>query len=345
MAKLQAVAYQFLSLRQALQGAVRCPARQTGITIIFEFTVVEKPFDISFASISGRNPDIGPIQYVNPSDRYADMRWPTCVQANVSIETDRELSAAEALNILMLDTRDAMYAVLSKNPLFDITGHISSQVGYRRSYAAKPDLDIAYRRRPQPSEYYHPTLIGEYLGPGLITITDASPRDFVWSQIIPFPNATNIATDLPRLREIINVMRLHYNGYNELRDARGHLKRAAESEQLADIKTAIRSAASGIEPLMLFYCELHRIKFPQGPLSFDQKIESLLAASGMPSYRTINANGLALIGKLYRARNSMHEGDAYFKEPTGLRVKVDLPLAEKFVDAAEQFAIWIDSLA
>ena len=45
--------------------------------ITFEFSVIGKPFDISFASIRGRNPDIGVIQYVDLSDHYADMRWPT----------------------------------------------------------------------------------------------------------------------------------------------------------------------------------------------------------------------------------------------------------------------------
>ena len=63
MAKYKAESYQFLSIREPPHGTVRCPARQAGTAITFEFSVIEKQFDISFASIKGRNPDIGAIQY------------------------------------------------------------------------------------------------------------------------------------------------------------------------------------------------------------------------------------------------------------------------------------------
>lgn len=345
MADFQAIAYQFLSIKEPPMGVVRRPASQVGTKITFEFSVIGKPFDISFASIKGRNPDIGVIQYVNSSDHYADMRWPTCVQAEIKIETDRDMAAADAVSVLLLDIRDALSAVLVQNPLFDTTGHLSRHAGYRRSYAAPPNLDIARNRRPRPSDNYHSTAIGEYLGPGVITLNDPTPMDYVWSQIVPFPNVTDIATDRIRLLQIIELMRLHYNSYNELRDARAHLSRAYQSGQLADLKAAVRTAASAVDPLIRFYCKLHSIQFPGGHLTFDQKIEHVLAASGMPSYASVDANGLSLLGKLYRARNSMHEGDIYFKEATGTSVKVDVPMAETFLAAAEQFALWIDSLA
>jgi hypothetical protein len=345
MANFEAIAYQFLSIKEPLGCVVRCPASQAGTKITFEFSVIGKPFDISFASITGRNPDIGAIQYVDSSDHYADMRWPTCVQAGIKIETDRDMTAADAVSDLLLDIRDALSAVLAQNPLFDTTGHLSRHAGYRRSYGAPPNLDIARNRRPRPSEHYHPTAIGEYLGPGVITLNDPTPMDYVWSQIIPFPNVTDIATDRTRLLEIIESMRLHYNSYNELRDARDHLIRANKTGLLADLKAAVRTGASAVDPLIRFYCKLHSIAFPGGSLSFDQKIERVLAASGMPSYATVNAAGLALIGKLYRARNSMHEGDIYFKGTDGKPVKVDLSMAEDFLAAAEQFVLWIDSLA
>ena len=78
VADFQAIAYQFLSIKEPPMGVVRRPASQVGTKITFEFSVIGKPFDISFASIKGRNPDIGVIQYVDSSDHYADMRWPTC---------------------------------------------------------------------------------------------------------------------------------------------------------------------------------------------------------------------------------------------------------------------------
>ena len=226
VADFQAIAYQFLSIKEPPMGVVRRPASQVGTKITFEFSVIGKPFDISFASIKGRNPDIGVIQYVNSSDHYADMRWPTCVQAEIKIETDRDMAAADAVSVLLLDIRDALSAVLVQNPLFDTTGHLSRHAGYRRSYAAPPNLDIARNRRPRPSDNYHSTAIGEYLGHGVITLNDPTPMDYVWSQIVPFPNVTDIATDRIRLLQIIKSMRLHYNSYNELRNARAHLSRA-----------------------------------------------------------------------------------------------------------------------
>ena len=205
------------------------------------------------------------------------MRWPTCVQAAIHVDTDRDMTATDAVNVLLLDIRDALTAVLAQNPLFDPTGHLSKHPGYRRLYGAPPNLDIARNRRPVPSEHYHPTAIGEYLGPGLVTLNDPTPMDYVWSQIIPFPNVTNIAADRSRLLEIIKSMGLHYNSYNELRDARDHLIRAKNTGLLADLKAAVRTGASAVDPLIRFYCKLHSTPFPRGSMTFDQKIEHVLA--------------------------------------------------------------------
>lgn len=340
--ELAAIALQFLSSRELPSGEIRFPAKRPGTQMVIECSVIEKPFDIAFASISGKNPDIGAAQYVDLQDHYADSRWPTCVLANVSIETTDDLSLIEVRNDVLLSIREIVYSKLADNPLFVANDHISKRPGYRRSYVAAPNPDIFGTRRPRPSENYHPTTPGEFHGPGLICLDGTT--DFVWSQIIPFPSLTDIATDLPRLREIVQDMRLHFNSYNELIDARRHLDRAQTSDEIGDIKAAIRSAASGVDPLLRFYCKLHSIRFPSRSLPFDQKVEEILARTGMPSYRAVSPHGMEGVAKLYRARNSMHEGDRYFTDG-GVRLTVDYELAKQFVEAAEQFAIWLDSLA
>ena len=62
----------------------------------------------------------------------------------------------------------------------------------------------------------------------------------------------------------------------------------------------------------------------------------------MPSYRAFCRQNLEDIGKLYAARNSMHEGDRYFKDVSGTPVIVDFTLAQRFLSAAVKFAIWLD---
>jgi hypothetical protein len=167
----------------------------------------------------------------------------------------------------------------------------------------------------------------------------------VWSQIIPFPNVKSITADITELRKIISDMWLHFNGYNELLAARAHLTRAESTGEILEIKAAIRAAASGIEPLLRFYYKLHSTKLPRDrQLSFEQKIEMMLSNAGAPSYGAVSPDGLKHIGQLYRSRNSMHEGDRYFKDAAGARVVVDCGLAQQFIDAAEQFALWLDSL-
>ena len=79
--------------------------------------------------------------------------------------------------------------------------------------------------------------------------------------------------------------------------------------------------------------------------AFVEKIEEILGAAGMPSYRSVAPDDAEKIGHLYRARNSMHEGDIYFVDSSGVRRQVNNIQAEEFIAAAERFAIWIDALA
>ena len=189
---------------------------------------------------------------------------------------------------------------------------------------------------------HHATIVGDFLGPGLISSTiDRRTMELVWSQIIPFPKLSTIANDLPRLKSIISEMHLHYNSYNEFRDAREHLKRG----DVAGLKAAIRSGASGVDAIIRFYCKLHSIQFPSKRIPFDQKIELVLQLTGMPSYRAVAPADLDDVGRLYRARNAMHIGDYQYADPSGAEVRVDSKKALNFLEAAERLAIWLDSLA
>jgi hypothetical protein len=133
---ITATAYQFLSRRQLPGEGIWFPAKRPGTQMIFNCSIIDKPFDISFASISGQNPSIGASQYVDLQDHYADSRWPTCVFAEVTIDTEEDSGSVDALYDLMLGIRDVLYIGLSDNPLFHGSDHISKRPGYRRSYVA-----------------------------------------------------------------------------------------------------------------------------------------------------------------------------------------------------------------
>jgi hypothetical protein len=243
----------------------------------------------------------------------------------------------------MLNIHDALRQGVATHPIFTAGDQISKRIGYRRSYYAQQWFDISGIRRPDPSEYYHPTGVGELLGPGVISAPLGNrTMEMVWSQVIPFPNVTNIAADLPRLKEIIFDMRKHYNGYDEFRAAYKHL--AAQQEQ-QDMKAAVRAAASGIDAILGFYCGLHSTKFPKARVPFDDKIEQILQATGMPSYKAITPLEMDCIRNLYKARNTMHEGDCYTTDANGALIPVDVAQARKFIEAAERLAIWLDARA
>jgi hypothetical protein len=346
MVSFSAKAYQFLTRRDFPDvpdlGRFTVTNRAVGMTL--NCSIVPKPFQIVFASIFGQGPDIGAWEFIDPyMDRYADARWPKCLFADVEITIQDNARLEKRLPEIMLSIHDTLRHGVVIHPIFVAGDQLSKRIGYRRSYYSQQSFDISGRRRPNSSEYYHPASVGELLGPG---VTSAPLRDqtmeMVWSQIIPFPNATNITIDLSRLKEIIIDMRKHYNGYNEFRDAYEHL---ASRQDTTGIKAAVRSAASGIDAILRFFCGLHSIQFPKGRIPFDDKIEQVLQDIGMTSYRAIVPLEMDCIRGLYRARNTMHEGDCYTTDAGGARISVDVPQARKFIEAAERLAIWLDARA
>jgi hypothetical protein len=160
----------------------------------------------------------------------------------------------------------------------------------------------------------------------------------VWSEIIYFPGGGQLTDDLEMVRRRALEIRKHYNSYDEVFDARRHLANG-------ELKACVRSAASAVDALLRYHCAQWDVPFPRKPKPFDDKIEEILRSAGKPSYRVADRGNLETLLDLYRARNSMHEGDCYFKDDSGRVVKIRRGnQAEAFVDAVERFLVWIDSL-
>jgi hypothetical protein len=204
-------------------------------------------------------------------------------------------------------------------------------------------FDIERHRRPSSREEYVPTDVGEPVGPGVASLPDISAfnnvNELVWSQVLRFPTRTNVSNDLTRIREIGHAVRRHYNSYNELKDAHRHLANG-------EIKAGIRSAASAIDAILRYYCDLWGVRFPQERIPYDEKIETVLRDAKQASYRTADAENLKKLLYLYRSRNSMHEGDCYYNDDEGNQVRVrSVDQVRGFVSAVEDFVVWIDALA
>ena len=342
-------AYHFLSrasIPNNLYGTRRSsPKQQPEITCVLKEALIDKPFEINFAQIPPSRPDIGAHQYIDPLvDRYMAKRWPKCLWLSGEItlpDEDRPIGPKLARKLLGF-TRKLLWTPLG--PVHSsVLGpdQCAKVIGYRREYCNRQIYDIMGNRRPM-SGVFVPTDIGEPVGPGFVSLPDVSSVDsineLVWSPILSFPDRTSSADDLPRICKKVEALRKHYNGYDELRDARRHL---ANNE----IKAAIRSAASAIDAILRFYCDFWDVQMPKKSLQFDQKIENVLQAAGRPSYRSVEPSSLQLILYVYRARSSMHEGDCCYQDGAGSKIAVrNASQAEPFIEAVERFVVWIDSL-
>jgi hypothetical protein len=214
--------------------------------------------------------------------------------------------------------------------------------GYRREYFDSQIFDIAGNRRPNSCESYVPTEVGEPVGPGVASLPSIeafdSINELVWTPILAFPNRRSLPDDLAAIRKAIMALRKHYNSYNELRDANRHIANR-------EVKAAIRSGASAVDAIVRYYCDLWEVPPLPQKLPFDEKIERVLQMAGRPSYRSVAPERLDSLLFLYRCRNSMHEGDCYFDDRGGIRTRVrNIDQVRPFIDALEDFVVWIDAL-
>lgn len=322
------------------------PSQHPEITYQLNIGIEDKPFEINFVQVIPLAPSIGAFQYVDPEvDLYMARRWPKClkVEGTIDVPVTSGRASVEVITQLLTLLRLCLWTSINVTGISNLIQDQYSRIfGYRREYFDKQIFDFSGNRRPNSKECYIPTEIGELIGPGLVSLTDLDPfanfNELVWSSIIPFPNRSNLAADLPRIRAISVAIRKHYNSYNELADANRHLSHS-------DLKAAVRSAAPAIEAILRYYCKLWNVQFPSNNKPFDEKIEDILLSAGKPSYRVVDPNNLQNIRNLYRCRSSMHEGDCCYNNDTGQKVAVSSKIqVQEFISAVENFVIWIDSL-
>lgn len=111
------------------------------------------------------------------------------------------------------------------------------------------------------------------------------------------------------------------------------------------MKNTVRSSASAVEAALRFYCSEWSVSFPERK-PFDEKIDEVLRSASRPEYSKVQPEEATNLLNLYRARNSMHEGDCCFEDQvTGSMVDVDRALARELFESARKFVLWIDSLA
>lgn len=338
----QVAASQFLS-RATIQngpiGTVRSSPKQRP-DIIFDVTleIVDKPFEINFAQLPPQRPSIGAYQYVdNEADVYMSRRWPKCVSLQGTVRLPEVTLTSELIKHLLTYLQKLLWA----EP--DFADQRATIAGYRREFFNRQFFDIAHNRRPSSRESYVPTDTGDPLGPGVATVPEVGAFDnineLVWTPALSFPNRTTVDADLPVIRKIVADLRTHYNGYNELQDAERHISNG-------EVKAAVRSAASAVDAILRYYSDFWSSARPPRELPFDEKIESVLRDSGRPSYRNVADAGLDQLLYLYKARNSMHEGDCCYADRAANLVRVTtIDQVRPFVEAVIDFICWIDALA
>lgn len=341
--------YQFISRKnienQSLGIINTSPRQRDDLKFSIEFEIIDKPFEVNFTQLSPSRPSIGAHQYIDPYiDVYMKERWPKCIKGSAKLEISKSDQADnEILKMVLLYMRVVCWHLKNHVPVLkEYIDQFSTQKAYRREYLGHQMYDICGNRRPSSAEKYYLTEIGEYIGPGVVSILNQRSHnninEYVWSQLIAIKNPTDIADDLPKIREQLSKMRTHHNTYNELSDARRLLSNG-------ELKSAVRSAASSVDAILRYHCNLWEVSYPTMRIQFDEKIERILNDADKPSYKSVDANNSELLLFLYRARNSMHEGDCYYKNNSGDTININnKDQVLEFVNAVEDFTLWIDSL-
>lgn len=341
--------YQFLSRRNidnvSLGKINTSPKQRPDLEFSIDFEIIDKPFEINFTQLIPSRPSIGAFEYIDPYiDVYMEKRWPKCIKGkgNVEVQNDDQRNNEILVAILQYMRVVCWHLKEHVSELKGYSDQFATVKAYRREYFNRQIFDICGNRRPSNSEKYCLTDIGEYIGPGVACIAGHSSLEYinelVWSQIIPFSNPKDMATDLPKIKQKLVEIRKHYNTYNELNDAR-------RLHSTGELKSAIRSAASSVDAILRYYCSLWDVAFPGRGLQFHEKIETVLKEAKKPSYQSIDPLNSERLLYLYRARNSMHEGDCYYKDNSGNVVQItNKDQVGDFIDAAEQFTLWVDSV-
>jgi hypothetical protein len=296
-----------------------------------------------FAAPWPDNPSAGAVQFVDP---YAEVRWPSYVRLTGRLVVPNEMFSPVLAADVLQSLRVQIAGAISVEKLKLLPGQCVSTDGYRWGYFTE-DRDFCGNPVPHPFGHYVFANKGEPVGPGYSMIEGFDHRlqpsffhvGLVWSQAFSLSNRTDAITDQVRITRRVKDLKKHWNSYDELQLADRYFEQR-------DVKGTVRSGASAVEAACRFYAAEWQVPLGQGHQSFNDKIESLLAGSGRPSYRTVNQPGYEALGILYRARNTIHEGDCYYPDRAlGCDVPVDHRLAGDLLNAAKQFLFWLDSQA
>jgi hypothetical protein len=298
----------------------------------------------AFAQPWPQLPTIGALEYV---DRYADRRWPMFLEGGACLSLEQVPTTYDAWLAIAEGVRHVLFkSFRTMNVLAKLPGETIVAPGYRRQYVTTA-ADLAGSPVPSPEPRYQPSVVGEPVGPGFVTM----PADFVesggrhtslnivWSQAFSLANVTSPSVDMPRITKRVDQLRSHWNSYNELRDANRYAKGG-------DVKGATRSAASAVDAAIRFYADEWGVSFPnKRGMSFMERVDNILLRAGRTAFSVAELSASQTLAHAYSARSSMHRGDHAYKNSAGNRVEVRITEAREFVAASELFTLWIDSQA
>jgi len=348
--KHQFEAFQFLSrktIKEAELGIIRSsPKQRPDIQFEMRLRVEPKSFEVTFAQLKTQPPSIGAFQYIDPDiDRFLTRRWPMCIAAHGEVEVPEQLLDTKLRKLILTYPR----VLLWNSPASEIQTAIPKDQraflpGYRREFFAQQLFDISGQRRPSSQAIYASTEPGEPTGPGVVTFQQWDAicyiNEFAWSPILPFRNRTTFENDKAAIQRSLKALRKHYNSDSEFTDAERYAREGV------DVKAAVRSVASSADAILQYYRETWGLSLPPRNLPFDKKIDNVLQRANRPVYSSVNPTGADNLRYLYRCRNSMHEGDCYYKNNQGTRVDVrQINQVKVWIETVGEFIIWIDSLA
>ncbi len=342
--------YQLLS-RPNIQNGHICtrrtwPKQRPDLALVLDCEICDRPSEITFAQVSPSKPSLGAHERVGQfSDAYTKRRWPKCIRGVGRVEIPaKDIGNTEVIRQVLALVRLNLWTLgESSAVLKEQADQLTSVGGYRREFFDKQSFDIAEKSSRYSSMDYVPASEGEYAGPGLSCIPDISPagsvNEMVWGQVISFPSRSTMKIDLPVLLEKASRIGKHYSTYLEL-DTSRHLLRVKH------VKACIRAAAKAVDSILRYYCGEWNVRMSARSHPLDDRIETILARASRPSYRRADADNLQKLLYLYRAARSAGKAGCCYTDGAG-----DLTLiqsqedAESFVEAAEVFTLWIDSLA
>lgn len=317
------------------------PAKRKAWSLQAKTAVTPRLVDFTFAQVVPTGPSAGAIQFKDPDvSAMHELQWPfvACMSGTL-VASDTSEGDDSGMAELLVWLRQVLW---SDANAFDFPpDQRASSEGYRREFLHEQIFDITRTRRPSPIATFTSTEQGELVGPGCVTLPDIRQcnNELVWGRILSVSSPTSFSVDKDRIDNALRSEHLLANSFSELKDARRHLDGG-------EIKAAIRAAAPAVEAGVKHRAAVWDVGFPGGQLSFAEKIDRVLVNAGHPKYSSVDPGRSRSLLHLYRTRSSMHEGACYYRHSLS-KDRVDVVTVGQvvpFLEAAESFLAWIDSL-